>query len=118
MIIAEQKPLDELKTLIGDSERVLVVGCGTCVNICPTEAIHLEDKESVRTISIRGEVIGRHVLQRCEACGKLFATERFLKHVKERVTPHPDVKEHHQYCPTCAKLFSDRVKSSGKFKRL
>ena len=34
MIIAEQKTLDELKTLIGGAEKVLVVGCGTCVTVC------------------------------------------------------------------------------------
>ena len=34
MIVAEQKPLDEIKTLLGDAERVLVVGCGTCVTVC------------------------------------------------------------------------------------
>ena len=34
MIIAEQKSLDEIKSLIGDSENVLVVGCGTCVTVC------------------------------------------------------------------------------------
>ena len=34
MIIAEQKSLDELKTLIGEAENVLVVGCGTCVTVC------------------------------------------------------------------------------------
>lgn len=34
MIVAEQKPLTELKTLIGDAQRVLVVGCGTCVTVC------------------------------------------------------------------------------------
>jgi ferredoxin len=34
MIIAEQKSLEELKTLIGDAEKVLVVGCGTCVTVC------------------------------------------------------------------------------------
>jgi ferredoxin len=34
MIVAEQKSLDEIKTLIGDAERVLVVGCGTCVTVC------------------------------------------------------------------------------------
>ena len=34
MIIAEQKSLEELKTLIADSEKVLVVGCGTCVTVC------------------------------------------------------------------------------------
>lgn len=34
MIIAEQKPLAELKSLIGEAKNVLVVGCGTCVTVC------------------------------------------------------------------------------------
>jgi len=34
MIVAEQKKLDELKTLIGEAEKVLVLGCGTCVTVC------------------------------------------------------------------------------------
>jgi len=34
MIVAEQKSLEEIKTLIGRAENVLVVGCGTCVTVC------------------------------------------------------------------------------------
>ena len=34
MIVAEQKSLDEIKTLIGSADNVLVVGCGTCVTVC------------------------------------------------------------------------------------
>lgn len=34
MIIAEQKSLQELRNLIGSAEKVLVVGCGTCVTVC------------------------------------------------------------------------------------
>ena len=34
MIIAEQKPLEEIKSLIAGAEKVLVVGCGTCVTVC------------------------------------------------------------------------------------
>lgn len=34
MIIAEQKPLTEIKGLIGEAHKVLVVGCGTCVTVC------------------------------------------------------------------------------------
>jgi ferredoxin len=34
MIIAEQKPLEELKRLVGEAENVLVAGCGTCVTVC------------------------------------------------------------------------------------
>lgn len=34
MIIAEQKSLEEIKTLVGQAEKVLVAGCGTCVTVC------------------------------------------------------------------------------------
>ena len=34
MIIAEQKKLQELKSLVGSAKTVLVVGCGTCVTVC------------------------------------------------------------------------------------
>jgi len=34
MIVAEQKPLAEMKSLIGDAKKILVVGCGTCVTVC------------------------------------------------------------------------------------
>jgi ferredoxin len=34
MIVAEQKPLNEIKALIGDAQKILVVGCGTCVTVC------------------------------------------------------------------------------------
>jgi ferredoxin len=34
MIVAEQKPLEEIKGLLADANKVLVVGCGTCVTVC------------------------------------------------------------------------------------
>ena len=34
MIVAEQKKLDEIKSLVGEAKNVLVVGCGTCVTVC------------------------------------------------------------------------------------
>jgi len=34
MIVAEQKSLEELKALIEEAQKVLVVGCGTCVTVC------------------------------------------------------------------------------------
>jgi NADH dehydrogenase/NADH:ubiquinone oxidoreductase subunit G len=92
------------------------IGCGTCVNICPTRVIKVADNDNVRTISIRDEVIGRHPLERCEGCGAMFATARFLDHIHQRITPHADLKAHHHYCPTCTKLFSDRVRIAGRRK--
>jgi ferredoxin len=34
MIIGQQKPMDEIKTMIAGARRVLVLGCGTCVAVC------------------------------------------------------------------------------------
>lgn len=34
MIVAEQKPLEELQRAITPYERVLIVGCGTCMTVC------------------------------------------------------------------------------------
>ena len=60
-------------------------------NLCkymPDRGYHIEDKENSRTIIIRDEVIGRHPLERCEMCGRQFATTKFLKHVQElKISP-------------------------------
>ncbi len=34
MIVAEQKPIDEIKGCLAGHRRVLVLGCGTCVTVC------------------------------------------------------------------------------------
>ncbi len=34
MIVAEQKPLEQIKQMLAPYERVLIVGCGTCVTVC------------------------------------------------------------------------------------
>lgn len=34
MIVAERKPLEEIKGLIANDQKVLILGCGTCVAIC------------------------------------------------------------------------------------
>jgi bidirectional [NiFe] hydrogenase diaphorase subunit len=90
------------------------IGCGTCANICPTDAICVSDDDTLRTITIRDEVIGSHPLLTCEGCGRRFATSRFLAHIDQQTDGHPEVKAHHHYCPTCAKLFSDRIQAINR----
>jgi len=34
MIVGEQKQLEEIFDLLGDAQKVLVLGCGTCVTVC------------------------------------------------------------------------------------
>lgn len=103
--------VDALRIVKKDGHKYIVpvegvcIGCGTCANICPTQAIRIEDRENIRTISIRDEIIGVHPLERCEVCGRRFATPKFLAFTQQRTQPVPEIKEHHICCPSCAKLF-------------
>ncbi|MCP4719608.1 MAG: 4Fe-4S dicluster domain-containing protein [Desulfobacteraceae bacterium] len=90
------------------------IGCGTCANLCPTHIIKVRDLDNVRTISIKEEIIGQLPLERCEGCGKMYATANFLKHVEEINLTHPDTKEHHNLCPSCIKLMSNRAITEGE----
>ena len=36
MIVAEQKPLQDIRRMISPYERVLILGCGTCMTVCDT----------------------------------------------------------------------------------
>jgi len=88
------------------------IGCGSCANICPTDLIKVEDHDNIRTVSINNEIIGNLPLERCEACGQMFATSTFLNHVEISTGNHPHVKDHHRYCPNCVKLISVKARSS------
>ena len=90
------------------------IGCGTCANLCPTHIIKVRDLDNVRTVSIKEEIIGQLPLERCEGCGKMYATANFLKHVEEINLTHPDTKEHHNLCPSCIKLMSNRAITEGE----
>lgn len=85
------------------------IGCGTCANICPTRVISVTDRDGIRQVAIKGQVVTRLPLERCEACGREYATSRFLHHVDDVTEPHPHVKEHHHHCPNCVKIMSDKA---------
>ena len=87
------------------------IGCGTCANLCPTQVIQLVDRDRLRTVKINEVIIGTHPLERCEGCGNFYATEKQIHMVAHRADPHPHVKLHHNFCPACAKLFSDRLET-------
>jgi len=105
----KMKKIEGVPFVVPEPDRC--IGCGTCANICPTNAIRVEDQENVRSVMIREELIGKHPLERCEGCGRWFATTRFMDYIEHRTAPHPHVKAAHSYCSTCAKLFSDRTQA-------
>lgn len=87
------------------------IGCGTCANLCPTSLIRVEDRDNIRTVSIKDTVIGQLPLERCEGCGAQYITATFFTHVSHSTENHPHVKEEHRFCPTCIKLMSDKALS-------
>ena len=56
MIVAQEKPLDEIRRMIDRYERVLLLGCGTCMTVCSAggerEASYLH--EALRVAQARG----------------------------------------------------------------
>ena len=52
MIVAEQKSLAEIKSLVADAQKVLVVGCGTCVTVCFAERAALPEQYEMVNIGI------------------------------------------------------------------
>jgi ferredoxin len=50
MIVGEQKPLSEIKSIISPYKKVLILGCGTCVKTCFAGG---EDEVAVSASSLR-----------------------------------------------------------------
>jgi bidirectional [NiFe] hydrogenase diaphorase subunit len=85
------------------------IACGTCANLCPTHVIQVINQGSLRIVRKAEIIFGQQPLERCQGCGKYYATEKQVNLAEKRTGPHPQVKHHHHYCPVCAKLFSDRL---------
>jgi len=72
MIIGKQKPLDEIKGMLADYEKVLILGCGTCVTICfaggeKEVGILASSLRIAERINGKEKVIKEHTIERqCE----------------------------------------------------
>lgn len=73
------------------------VGCGACAEICPVNAISMEDKDGIRTIWGR-----EFVLQKCRICGRYFATKEQLEQASDGQAPD-------LICERCKRLEEARV---------
>jgi NADH-quinone oxidoreductase subunit F len=79
------------------------IGCGSCVNICPTGALQMEDHGSERLILMSGTVINRIKMERCEGCGVFYVPKVFMKHVGKLVGAPEEVFER-KLCPECKRI--------------
>lgn len=83
MIIAKQKPFEEIREMIKGYEKILVLGCGTCVAICMAGGrgeveILASSLRIAEEISGNKKVFNEHTVERqCE--------RDFLKEIEEKV---------------------------------
>jgi ferredoxin len=86
MIVGEQKPLEQIKELVADYERVLVLGCGTCVTICFAGG---EKEVGVLASSLRmATKIEKHEKVFDEATVQRQCEWEFLDTVREEIESH------------------------------
>ncbi|MGO9377914.1 MAG: 2Fe-2S iron-sulfur cluster-binding protein [Dissulfurispiraceae bacterium] len=80
------------------------IGCGTCANICPSQAIKLDDQGFERRISLYGEFICSVELTGCEICGALHTTHKLIISILSNLDA--DQKNgFRNICPECARNF-------------
>ena len=68
MIIAEQKPIEEIKSFIAGHKRVLVLGCGTCVTVCLAGGEReVSTLASVFRLACKAEILENTIERQCDA---------------------------------------------------
>lgn len=81
------------------------IGCGSCANVCPTNAINIVDKDGER------EIWGKKFkLVKCDSCGEVFATEEHLKFAYKKLGKELYMDE--VLCGKCKrKIGADQIKN-------
>ena len=79
------------------------IGCGACVNICPTGALQMEDQGGLRLLIMSGTIINKIKMEQCERCGKFHATTVMVRHLENLLRVPGDVFEQ-KLCPDCRRM--------------
>jgi len=64
MIVAEGKPLEEIKSVLAGYQKILVVGCGTCVTVCRSGGEREVEKLASQLCPL--EVLTTTITRQCE----------------------------------------------------
>lgn len=86
----------------------LCIGCGACTQVCPTGAIHLDDREGVRRTIITGTVVREQPLLTCSECGAPTQTPAHREFIRNRLPDHMAALLDRELCHSCARLRADR----------
>lgn len=83
MIVAKQKPLEEIRRLIADYSRILVLGCDTCVAVCFAGG---EKEARILASALRmAEKLSGNPKEITEGAVKRQCEWEFLDDIKERI---------------------------------
>ena len=77
--------------------------CGACAANCPTGAIKMEDRGDERVLSLCGAILNRQKLIRCESCGAVMGTSRYLEYILNRHQKVIQVPENRTLCYRCTR---------------
>ncbi|MGO8877928.1 MAG: FAD-dependent oxidoreductase [Desulfomonilaceae bacterium] len=79
------------------------IGCGSCVNICPTGALQLKDSDGERVLLMSGTIINKIKLETCEGCGAQYVTKVMVRHVQKLIDA-PEEAFEQRLCPDCKRI--------------
>jgi ferredoxin len=89
----------------------LCIGCGACTQVCPTGAIHIEDRDGVRRTIITGTVVREQPLLVCSECGAPTQTPAHREFVRQRLPDHMAALLDRELCPSCARQGFDVIRT-------
>lgn len=61
------------------------IGCGACVNICPTGALQLEEDGDVRLLLMCGTIINKVKMEQCKRCGAFHTPTVMARHLEKQL---------------------------------
>ncbi len=79
------------------------IGCAACVQICPVDAIRIEDVDGERRVIVRGVEASRVALRKCSSCGIHFGPVIDLSQVMERAGENGVAAFNAGVCPACSR---------------
>lgn len=92
------------------------IGCGACTEVCPTGAIHFDDRDGLRRTVITGTVVQEQPLLRCVECGAPTRTAAHRDYIRGRMPAHMAAMLDRELCPACARNRADRPVAGVSFR--